>query len=278
MPNKTKTPSVAAPEVSIINPKPIGIKSMKNDTTLVNKSQLTMSSREIASLTNKRHDHICRDIRAILVALLGGEETDYIRNPNLGYLTNQHVNCNQYDSKNPNAWEYHISRRYTEILITGYDIKRRTAVIDRLYELEKASTKSSDRKQKETGLAEYRKARAISMATKSAEVICNRFDNLSKPSQQVIFAKIVNSSVNEELIPLPRLENKTFSAGEVGNLLGISSNMIGRIANKLNLKNDDYGIFVLDKSRSSDKQIETFRYNEKAIDVIKTHLINKETA
>lgn len=136
---KAKAPTSANVEASIINPKAIGIKSMKNDISVLNKSQLTMSSREIASLTNKRHDHICRDIRAILVALLGGQDADYIRNPNLGYLTNQHVSCNQYDFNNPNAWEYHISRRYTEILITGYDIKRRTAVIDRLYELEEAN-------------------------------------------------------------------------------------------------------------------------------------------
>ncbi|MCX8581155.1 phage regulatory protein/antirepressor Ant [Gilliamella sp. B3482] len=136
---KAKTPSAATLEVSIINPTRKGTNIMKNDTSLVNKSQLTMSSREIASLTNKRHDNICRDIRAILVALLGGEEADYVRNSNLSYLTNQHVSCNQYNSKNPNAWEYHISRRYTEILITGYDIKRRTAVIDRLYELEEAN-------------------------------------------------------------------------------------------------------------------------------------------
>ncbi|RKS87338.1 phage antirepressor YoqD-like protein [Orbus hercynius] len=109
---------------------------MSNIISLVEKSQLTMSSREIATLTHKRHDNVCRDIRAILVALLGGEDADYVRNSNLSYLTNQHVRCEQYDSKNPNAWEYHISRRYTEILITGYDIKRRTAVIDRLYQLE----------------------------------------------------------------------------------------------------------------------------------------------
>lgn len=136
---KAKAPSAATPEAQSLIPNQIGIKSMKNDISVLNKSQLTMSSREIASLTNKRHDHICRDIRAILVALLGGQDADYIRNPNLGYLTNQHVSCNQYDFNNPNAWEYHISRRYTEILITGYDIKRRTAVIDRLYELEEAN-------------------------------------------------------------------------------------------------------------------------------------------
>ncbi|WP_051997362.1 phage regulatory protein/antirepressor Ant [Morganella sp. EGD-HP17] len=105
--------------------------------TLTTASQnVTMSSREIAKLTGKRHDHVCRDIRTILVALIGGKDADYIRNPDLGYLTNHHVTCNQYDDKSPNAWEYNITRRYTEILITGYDIKRRTAVIDRLYELE----------------------------------------------------------------------------------------------------------------------------------------------
>ena len=139
---KAKTPSVAAPEAQSLIPNQTGIKSMKNNISGLHKSQLTMSSREIASLTNKRHDHICRDIRAILVALLGGQDADYIRNPNLGYLTNQHVSCNQYDFNNPNAWEYHISRRYTEILITGFDIKRRTAVIDRLYELEEANKQS----------------------------------------------------------------------------------------------------------------------------------------
>ncbi|HHN8405034.1 TPA: phage antirepressor KilAC domain-containing protein [Morganella morganii] len=102
----------------------------------VTNQNVTMSSREIAKLTGKRHDHVCRDIRTILVALIGGKDADYIRNPDLGYLTNHHVTCNQYDDKSPNAWEYNITRRYTEILITGYDIKRRTAVIDRLYELE----------------------------------------------------------------------------------------------------------------------------------------------
>jgi MinD superfamily P-loop ATPase len=38
--NKAKTPSAPTPEVSIINPTARGIKSMKNDITLVNKSQI----------------------------------------------------------------------------------------------------------------------------------------------------------------------------------------------------------------------------------------------
>ncbi|WP_336297988.1 Rha family transcriptional regulator [Providencia sp. PROV255] len=70
-----------------------------------------MSSREIAKLTGKRHDHVCRDIRTILVALLGGKDADYIRNPDLGYKTNQHVTCLQYESNSPNSWELQCLRR-----------------------------------------------------------------------------------------------------------------------------------------------------------------------
>lgn len=131
---KDEAPSVAAFGASDNVKSSIGNNVMNTLTTT--SQNVTMSSREIAKLTGKRHDHVCRDIRTILVALIGGKDADYIRNPDLGYLTNHHVTCHQYDDKSPNAWEYNITRRYTEILITGYDIKRRTAVIDRLYELE----------------------------------------------------------------------------------------------------------------------------------------------
>ena len=133
---KDKTPMAATIGASNMNALTNEQKVNTMNTLAVTNHTVTMSSREIAKLTGKRHDHVCRDIRTILVALIGGKDADYIRNPDLGYLTNHHVTCNQYDDKSPNAWEYNITRRYTEILITGYDIKRRTAVIDRLYELE----------------------------------------------------------------------------------------------------------------------------------------------
>ncbi|MEX9565819.1 phage antirepressor KilAC domain-containing protein [Morganella morganii] len=134
--NKDKTPMAATIGASNMNVLTNSEKVITMNTLAVKNQNVTMSSREIAKLTGKRHDHVCRDIRTILVALIGGKDADYIRNPDLGYLTNHHVTCNQYDDKSPNSWEYNITRRYTEILITGYDIKRRTAVIDRLYELE----------------------------------------------------------------------------------------------------------------------------------------------
>lgn len=56
---------------------------------------------------------------------------------------------------------------------------------------------------------------------------------------------------------------KTYSAAEVGNALGISAAKVGRIANAHGLKTEEYGVFVLDKSRYSSKEVTSFRYNEK---------------
>jgi len=60
----------------------------------------------------------------------------------------------------------------------------------------------------------------------------------------------------------PEVE-KTYTATEIGQELGVSANKIGKLANTNNLKTAEYGITVLDKSRHSDKQVASFRYNEK---------------
>ena len=60
----------------------------------------------------------------------------------------------------------------------------------------------------------------------------------------------------------PRIET-TYSATELGAEFGVSANRIGRIAKDNGLKTDEYGITVLDKSRSSDNLVPCFRYNSK---------------
>lgn len=119
-------------------------------------------------------------------------------------------------------------------------------------------------------LPEYRKARAMDMMTKAADRICSRFPTLSPASQQTVYASLINSVANEEVVPYPVLEDKTLTAGEVGEILGISANKVGRIANANGLKTAEYGISVLDKSKYSDKQVPSFRYNQHGIDAIRT--------
>ena len=73
----------------------------------------------------------------------------------------------------------------------------------------------------------------------------------------------------------PQIEQTTYSAKEIGDVLGISANRVGRIANAHGLKTKEYGLYYLNKSQHSDKQVEHFRYFEKAIDKFKSILENE---
>ncbi|WP_313082610.1 BRO family protein [Pulveribacter sp.] len=123
-----------------------------------------------------------------------------------------------------------------------------------------------------SGLPEYRRARALDMAAKTAERILVQFPSLSEDSRRVVFANIINPVVGIEVLALPRVEKKHHTAGEVGELLGISSNMVGRIANTHSLKTDEHGMYLLDKSRHSSKQVQTFVYNDAGVEAIRAHL------
>lgn len=72
-----------------------------------------------------------------------------------------------------------------------------------------------------------------------------------------------------------RIEQTTYSAKEIGDVLGVSANRVGRIANAHGLKTKEYGLYYLNKSQHSDKQVEHFRYFEKAIDKFKSILENE---
>lgn len=77
---------------------------------------------------------------------------------------------------------------------------------------------------------------------------------------------------NPEYTPadeVPPIVPKTYSAGEVGAMLGVSANKIGRLANKHNLKVEEYGEWFKGVTKSADKEVQTFRYNQKGIDKLR---------
>jgi phage regulator Rha-like protein len=83
--------------------------------------QITMSSLEIAELVDKNHADVLRDIRNMLVELGIGER----------------IFAGSYLSTQNKALPcFNLPRREVEILLTGYSIKLRARVIDRLNELE----------------------------------------------------------------------------------------------------------------------------------------------
>lgn len=97
-----------------------------------------------------------------------------------------------------------------------------------------------------------------------------KVDTLSKEYKNILVSKATQVLSGEELIPLPKLTQRTMSAGEVGKELGISSNMVGRLANKNGLKQDGiYGEYRRDKSKHSVKEVDTFVYYPCVVDKFK---------
>ena len=90
---------------------------------------------------------------------------------------------------------------------------------------------------------------------------------------QILDAYATKELSGEFLLPLPETQ-KTYTAGDIAKELNVSANVIGRIANENKLKTSEYGVFVLDKSRYSNKEVQTFRYNSNGVNKIKELLNN----
>lgn len=110
---------------------------------------------------------------------------------------------------------------------------------------------------------------------KTAELFLEIGNRTSIPEyKNVLNSYAANTLAGKEILALPEVDEKTFSATEIGDILGVSANKIGKISNLYKMKTPEYGKFFYDKSRYSNKEVETFRYYEKAINKFK-ELINK---
>ncbi|WKJ91364.1 Rha family transcriptional regulator [Methylomonas montana] len=83
--------------------------------------QVTMSSLEIAKLTGKEHDNVLKDVRKVL----DEAEIDAVK-----------FNGIYKDSMNRDKPCFNLPRRECDLVVSGYSVKYRLAIIDRWHELE----------------------------------------------------------------------------------------------------------------------------------------------
>ncbi|AWS96464.1 hypothetical protein M5R23_05805 [Citrobacter freundii] len=151
----------------------------------------------------------------------------------------------------------------------------RRSLVDKLEDMQAIQISA----QNSSGLPEYRRAKAEQLKAlalekniASARELMSMFPRLGESANQVIVATLVNPLLGHEVMPLPLIDEHYATAGEVAAEIGCSANKVGRLANKHNLKTEQYGKFFLDKSKHSDKQVEAFRYNSEGIKALR-HLL-----
>lgn len=151
-----KKPTISLGSVAgLLNDLTIGVDM--NNTALTQNVQPTMTSREIADLTSKRHDNVKSDIQKMVTEL------------EIDVLTIQGI---YFDSMNRKQTEYHLDRDLTDCLLTGYSAKARMAVIKRWRELEghiaaPALPNFADPIEAAEAWIEAKKAERLAIATKA---------------------------------------------------------------------------------------------------------------
>lgn len=140
------------------------------DIMSLNKNEVSMNTVEIAELTGKRSDHVKRDAHAMLSELHG------IDLPKFGEIYK--------DSHGRDQECYRLPKREILILVSGYSIPLRAAIIDRLAQLENNSTFSIP----------HTLSGALRLAADQAEQIEQQKLQIAQDKPLVEFAKTVEGT------------------------------------------------------------------------------------
>ena len=205
----------------------------------INTIEQTMSSREIAELTGKRHDHVLRDCDAL------NDNYEKMGFPRIGegYYTHPNTGSQQHR-------ECRLTKLQTFDLMTGYNVELRIKVNRRWAELE--AKEQSHHSQIPQSFSE-----ALRLAAEQAEKIEEQQKQLQAQAPKVLFADTVIGSQSSCLIgELAKLiTQKGYEIGEKRLFKWLRENhYLGTRGEYYNIPNQQYieqGLFELKKGTRS---------------------------
>lgn len=94
-------------------------------------------------------------------------------------------------------------------------------------------------------------------------------ETLSEEYKNILVAKAAEALTGVAVIPLPQSEQKMYTATEIGAMFGVSAQKIGRVSNEHQMKTAEFGKWYRDKSQYSNREVDNFMYNDKAVEKFK---------
>lgn len=230
----------------------------------------TLTSLEVAEMVGKEHHKLLRDIRTYV------EQLDQSK---IGYV-DFFIKSTYVDKKGEERPCYLITKKGCEFIANKLTGKKGTVFtatyINRFNEMEQVIKENTVLAQNLEELkikAQLERAEAMKMNAKTRmfNTIMKSINgkNLSPIAVEVFGLRVIEQVTGVDTGQyLPQVP-KTYSATDIGQILGVSSQKIGGLAIKHNLKTEENGMWVMDKSKYSNKEVSTFRYFENAINVFR---------
>lgn len=246
-------------------------------------------SRDVAEMIGKRHDHLIRDISGYVKILsentvpkFGDSEAETRTERNFA-PSDFFIPHTYQDSTGRTLPCYLLTKKGCDMVankMTGEKGVLFTAAYVTAFEKMREHIQGS--KVKRVGMTDYQQMMAETRRSNARVQAARILTQLAKQYHGTTYEQVLNAHATKELtgeylLPLPKLDAKTYSAAEIGEMLGISSNKVGTLTNRNNLKTDQYGQWFKDKVPNINKEVPCFRYYETVIPVLRD-LLQAETA
>ncbi|MBS6715354.1 MAG: Rha family transcriptional regulator [Dialister sp.] len=230
-------------------------------------------SRDVAEMIRRPHNDLMKSIRAYCDYLGQGDfsQSDF-------FIPSTYIN-----SQNKEQPCYLLTKKGCDMVankMTGEKGVLFTAAYVTAFEKMREHIQGS--KVKRVGMTDYQQMMAETRRRNARVQAARILTQLAKQYHGTTYEQVLNAHATKELtgeylLPLPKLDAKTYSAAEIGEMLGISSNKVGTLTNRNNLKTDQYGQWFKDKVPNINKEVPCFRYYETVIPVLRD-LLQAETA
>lgn len=222
-----------------------------NELVKIKNNQVVVSSRQVAEKFGKQHKDVLENIRQILVA---------------EFSAAKFFQESTFENRGKQYPEYLMNRDGFTLLAMGFTGK--DALQWKMKYIAAFNEMEAKLNGKPVSLLKEKEIEA--RLNNSRARIASEFRKIAEKTDIPEYKHICQQRAAEvlsgiPLLPMEEAKEITYSATDIGKMLGVSANKIGTLANKHNLKTSQYGKYFYSKSEHSCKEVETFRYYECAI-------------